>query len=218
MPRLRALVDESGIRAHQDTLDRLLKGNFADLSPEQKEQRVEEIIQVSAGTAVGMAAVPIPFLDLPVLIAMVGAIGRVYGLNQKDNKLWMQVLGALGGGAALRQVLRMVPFGNQLYLSQIYGATWALGKTAAMFCQRNAAPTAGQLKRIFEETLRRKAQEHQKRNGGSPAAAAPSVASSAAAARPSPEARLRQLAALWEKNLISQAEYDLKRAEILAQL
>ena len=142
VPRLRALVDDSGLRAHQDTLDRLLSGNFQDLTVEQRQQRIEEIIQVSAGAAVGMAAVPIPFLDLPVLMAMVGAIGRVHGLRQQDNKLWYQVLGTLGGGLALRQVLRMVPFGSQLYLSQIYGATYALGKAAVLICEGKSAPAA----------------------------------------------------------------------------
>lgn len=115
--------------------------------------------------------------------------------------------GDLGGGLALRQVLRRAPFGGRLYLSQIYGATCALGKATVLICEGQSAPTANEVKRIFEETLRRKAREHQKRG---PVVPAPP-------ATPSPAARLQQWAGLREDNLISQVEFERKRAEILAQ-
>jgi hypothetical protein len=92
-------------------------------------------------------------------------------------------------------------------MSQIHGATWALGRTAMMVCQGKAVSNADDLKRIFEETLRRKATEHQERRATAPTAA-----------EPSPADRLQQLSSLLEKRLISQAEHDRKRAEILAQL
>jgi uncharacterized protein (DUF697 family) len=203
VPRLRALVDNSGLLQHKDTLERLVAGDFRDLTPAERSQRVEEIIGVSAGAAVGMAAVPIPFLDLPVLMTMVGAIGRVHGADQSDNRLWYQVLGVLGGGMVLRQVLRMVPFGGQLYAAQMYGATWALGRTAELICTNGAVPTAEDMKKIFEETLRRKADEH-----GQKLRKAPGTS----------EARLRDLANLRDKNLITEAEYEKKRAEILASV
>jgi uncharacterized protein (DUF697 family) len=202
VPRLRALVEDSGLREHQDTLDRLLSGNFKDLTPEQRGKRIEEIIQVSATASVGMAAVPIPFLDLPILMAMVGAIGRVHGLSQQDNRLWYQVLGTLGGGLFLRQVLRVVPFGSALYASQIYGATWALGQVANQVCINGTPPSADALTQIFEDTLQRKSKEHQTRKQQ------PGNA----------EARLRELADLRQKGLISEEEFRQKRAEILARL
>jgi uncharacterized protein (DUF697 family) len=207
VPRLRAIVEESGLQGHQDTLDRLLQGSFADLTPAARAERVEEIIRTSAMAAMGMASMPVPFLDIPVLVAMVSAIGRVHGLNQGDNKLYLQVVGTLGGGLAVRQILRMVPFGSQLYLSQIYGATWALGLTANHICATGGTPQPNQVRALFEETLRRKAEEHQKRAKTQPAKAPLG-----------PEARLLELQGLREKNLISQDEYDRKRAEILAQV
>src|SRR5574341_78215 len=186
VPRLRALVENSGLGQHRDTLDRLVAGDFRDLTPAERSERVEEIIRVSAAAAVGMAAVPIPFLDLPVLMTMVCAIGRVHGVEQSDNRLWYQVLGTLGGGLVLRQVLRMVPFGGQLYAAQLYGATWALGRTAELICTSGAVPGAEELKKIFEETLRRKASEHGRKPG----------------ARGGAEARLRDLANLRAKELV----------------
>ena len=203
MPRLRALMENPGLAQHKDTLDRLVAGNFKDLSPEQRRERVEEIIRVSASAAVGMAAIPIPFLDLPVLMTMVGAIGRVHGIDPSENRLWYQVLGVLGGGLVLRQVLRMVPFGGQLYAAQMYGATWALGRTAELFCTNSTVPSTEDLKSIFEETLRRKAEEHEKKQSQPHA---------------SPEQRLRDLANLREKKLITEAEFEKKRAEILASV
>jgi uncharacterized protein (DUF697 family) len=163
VPRLRALLGHEAIHAHRDTLERLLGGDFRDLQPEERARRVEEIIQVSASTAVGMASLPLPFLDLPILVGMVGAIGKVNGLDIADKQLYTQVLATLGGGLMARQLLRTVPFGGTVYAAQIYGATYALGRVAQTYCTEKKLPDAAELQRLFEETLAKKAAEHQAR-------------------------------------------------------
>ncbi|HUJ75519.1 MAG TPA: hypothetical protein VL359_11700, partial [bacterium] len=194
MPRMRNLLRNDRVQAHRDTLERLIGGDFAELTPEQRQERVEDIIRVSASAAVATAALPIPFLDLPVLVAMVGAIGRVHGLEVADRQMYVQVLGTLGGGIFLRQVLRLVPFGEVVYASQIYGATWALGRVAHLYSSSDQTPSSDALQRIFEETLTSTTREHQ---FGKPAGNA--------------EQRLNELKSLRERNLISEQEYEDKR-------
>lgn len=244
-PRLRTLVANPAIQAHRDTVERLLGGDVKRLPPEERARRVEEIIRVSASAAVGMASIPVPFLDLPILVGMVGAIGRVNGLAIADRQLYTQVLTTLGGGLILRQLLRAVPFGGTLYAAQIYGATYALGRVAQAYCTEKA-PDASELRRVFEETLAKKAAEHQARQDAGPKAAAARrdggadsgataaggtdaggtaaggpVASGAVASGPgsrTAQQRLRELQGLKEQGLVTEQEYQRKREQILAAL
>jgi len=226
VPRLRALMGDEAVKAHRDTVERLLGGDFRDLPSEERARRVEEIIQVSASAAVGMASLPLPFLDLPVLVAMVGAIGKVHGLEIADRQLYTQVLATLGGGLMLRQLLRAVPFGGTVYVAQIYGATCALGRVAQTYCTEKKLPDAAELQRLFQETLARKAAEHLARQeaalkaaaAGSPDSRAPASGKVAGTKAGTAKDRLLELQRLKEHRLITEQEYQRKREQILAEL
>jgi uncharacterized protein (DUF697 family) len=227
VPRLRALIGDEAMRAHADTLNRLLDdGGFKDLPQIEREKRVEEIIQVSSTAAVGMASLPLPFLDLPVLVGMVGAIGKVHGLDMTDRQLYSQVLATIGGGIMLRQLLRAIPFGGTLYAAQIYGATWALGRVAQTYCTTKTLPNPDDLQRLFEETLARKSAEHKARQEAAvtaalnrtpvPAGAQPGASTAKLAAPGDASRRMKELQALKDQQLITEDEYRAKRDQSLA--
>jgi uncharacterized protein (DUF697 family) len=211
-PKLGRLLGGEGLKSYQDTLQRLLSGDFKSLEPAERERRANDIIQASANATVGMAALPVPFLDLPVLVTMVGAIGKVYGLDIKDRQLYAQVLATLGGGLMLRQLLRAIPFGGTLYASQVYGATWALGRVAQRYSATRMVSAPDELHRLFDETLARKAAEHQAEQTSAPGP------QSRHSAPKDTERRLMELQGLRERGLITDEEFAVKRGQILAGL
>ncbi len=187
---------------YEDTLRRLLKGNFADLSPQERQERSDQIIRLSATAAMALGAAPLPFLELPVLVTMVRAIGKVYGVESTGKKALLQLLVSLGGGILLRQGLRLLPFGGSLpFLSRIYGATYALGKATQLYFSRGEPLPKEDMRRVFQETLKAKTEEQ--------AGHMESVDF---------EGRLRTLESLKDKNLISEQEYRERRGALLAML
>ncbi len=188
-------------REYQDTLTRLLKGDFQDLDPDARQEKVNQIVQVSASAAMALAAAPIPFLDMPVQAAMVRAIAKVHGVRGYSAKLFLQVVAGVGGGMAVRQALRLVPFGGIANLSRVYGATWALGRASNLYFQRDSHVAAGELRGLFFDTLKRKSEELSRRMQGSDLAG-----------------RLRELDRLLSEGQLTEREYRARREQLIAQL
>ena len=190
------------VAEYEDTLRRLLRGTFEDLSEAERRERTEQIIRASALAAMALGATPVPLLEMPVLAAMVRAIAKVHGVEQGGAKGLIQLGASLGGGIFLRQVMRLIPFAGPLpHLSRIYGATYALGRTAQIYFARGAPLREEELRREFEATLAAKTEEQ---------------ASRMKAGRF--EARLEELRRLRAKGLLSEEEYREKRGALLALL
>ncbi len=199
---LRPLFREALLQDFDDTLRRLLRGGFADLSDAERRERVEQISGLSALAAMAMAATPVPFLELPVQAAMVRAIARVHGHDKSGREALWELGAALGGGLVLRQVFRLLPLVGPLpFLSRIYGATYALGRVAHAFYCAGQAPQPEALRRLYEDTAR--AQAH---------------AESEHLARSDVATTLRTLKELHAHALLSEGEYRRKRDEVLATL
>jgi len=188
-------------REYEDTIRRLLKGDFADLNRAQKEARVEQIISVSSMAAMATASAPLPFLEMPVQMAMVKAIAKVHGNRSPGKKALLQLAATAGAGLVLRQLLRLLPIaGNVSLLSRLYAATWALGRAANLyFSATNPSPEA--VRQVFEETLNQKEAESTERME-----------------KNHMEARFAELSALRDKGVISEEEYRRKRADLLSEL
>ncbi len=187
---------------YEDTLKRLVSGDFSDLSPEEREKKTEQIIQASAVAAMAMAAVPLPLLEMPVLAAMVRAIGKVHGSQAEGKKVMLEIAAAVGGGLVLRQAMRFIPFvGGMANVSRIYGTTWALGRTAQFYFSGKRAPSAEDLRKVFQETVEAKVSEQEARMASGKLAA-----------------KLQTLEELRKKKLISEEEYLEKRSALLATL
>ena len=192
----------ANIRAYEDTLKRLLKGDFKDLSPEERQHRVEQIIQAGATTAMALGAAPIPFLETPVMAAMVRAIGKVHGTNQTGKRALLELAGAMGGGLALRQLSRLIPIGGSVvFASRIYGATWALGRAADLYFSSQVKPSSDDIRQVYEETMDRKMKEQEGKMNASDF-----------------ETRLKELDDLLKRKVITPEEYRKKREQLLESL
>ena len=189
-------------RSYEDTLKRLLRGNFADLAPAERAAKVDEIIQGAALAATALAAAPVPLLEMPVLAAMVRAIGKVYGVERTAKKALLELGAALGSALVLRQGLRLIPVvGGMAGASQTYGATWALGRAAQLYFSAAGKTPKAEMRRVFRETMENKSRdqaEHMEASGL--------------------EEKFRTLEKLRGERLITEAEYHRKRAELLAEL
>lgn len=189
-------------RDFEDTLRRLLRGDFADLSEAQRRERVEQIVGLSAMAAMAMAATPVPFLELPVQAAMVRAVARVYGYEKSGRQALWELSAALGGGLVLRQAMRLLPFVGPLpHLSRIYGATWALGRVAQAYYASGIEERPEHLRQLYLDT----AAEHTHEEAQ-------------ALRRTKLESTLRYLDDLRARALITEAEYRRKRDEVLAAI
>lgn len=200
--RLRGLRSGPVFRDYEDTLRRLMKGEFEDLSPEERREKVEQVISLSAMAAMATAAAPVPFLELPVQLAMVRTIARINGVKAPGRKLLWELVGTLGGGIVMRQIMRMVPVvGSLPYLSRIYGATWALGRVAHVYYSGEVPRDREELRRMFEETAGRTSAEQSERMR-----------------RGDLEAQLRYLDDLLGRNVITHEEHRKKREELLGNI
>jgi uncharacterized protein (DUF697 family) len=199
---LRPLLREALWRDFEDTLRRLLRGDFADLSEGERRERVEQVIGLSAMAAMAMAATPVPFLELPVQAAMVRAIARVHGHEKPGREVLWELGAALGGGLVLRQVFRLLPLVGPLpFLSRIYGATYALGRVAHLYYASAVTPKREELRALFERT-----------------ATAQTLAESKRLSRDDVETTLRYLDELRARAVITEAEYRRKRDDVLATI
>jgi uncharacterized protein (DUF697 family) len=200
---LTRLLESLSYLAYDDTVRRLLKGSFSDLGLQARQARIEQIIRASAAAAAALAAAPVPLLELPVLMAMVQAIAKVHGVERPGRTIFLHLVAALGGGLALRQVLRLLPLaGSVSVVSRVYGAAWALGRAADLYFSRSGGPAdPRELRRLFDRTLERTASEQEHR-----------------LAAIDFERRLADLRRLRERELISEGEYQAKRSALLALL
>ena len=198
--RIRALTRDPLMRDHEDTLRRLLRGNFKGLSSAERSDKVEQIIGASAMAAMAMASAPVPFLELPVQMAMVRAIAKVHGVERPGAKVLWELAGALGGGLFFRQVMRLVPiFGPLPHLSRIYGATFALGRVASVYFSREGEREPEKLRRLFSETAAESTRQQSRRLQDGEL-----------------ESQLRYLDDLRARSVISDEEYRRKRDQLLA--
>ena len=197
----RLLRDWRAPREYQDTLRRLLKGDFQDLDPDARREKVDQIVQLCASAAMALAAAPIPFLDMPVQAAMVRAIAKVHGVRGYSAKVFLQIVAGVGGGLVVRQALRLVPFGGVAHLSRVYGTTWALGRVSDLYFQHGTPVADGELRGLFLDTLERKYDEKSRRLQGSDLAG-----------------RLRELDQLLTEGQLTDQEHRAKREQLIASL
>lgn len=218
--RVRRFLDDPLLRDYEDTLRRLVRGDFADLTLQERREKVEQVLRASAGAAMATGSAPVPFLELPVQWAMVRAIARIHGVKRPGKALLWELVGALGGGLFLRQVMRLLPLGGALpHLSRIYGATWALGRVAEAYFERGAiaagrgshlaiddelhsddeAVRNAALQNLFRNTAEDRTRDQSRRfNQGDL------------------EARLHELDDLRNRSVLTHDEYRRKRAQLIA--
>ena len=182
-------------------IQRLVSGNFAQVTQAERDKTVMAVIHASAVASTALSMIPLPMVETPVQIVMVRAIGKVYE-QELDEKIVVEILSILGGNFALRQLMRFIPYvGFLVNISRVYGTTWAMGAAAEYYFKHDREVEKEELMRVFKTVLKQKTQEKEKDMKD----------------RHTPE-RLQELKSLLDKKFISQEEYDRKREAILEEL
>ncbi|GAK51279.1 hypothetical protein U14_02522 [Candidatus Moduliflexus flocculans] len=182
-------------------IQRLISGNFAQATQQERDKTVMAIIHASAVTSTALSIIPVPMVETPVQITMVRAIGKVYE-QDLDEKIVLEILSVVGGNYLLRQLLRLIPYvGWAVNLSRVYATTWAMGAAAEYYFKHDREVEKEELMKVFKTVLKQKTQEKEKDMTDRRVIE-----------------RLEELKGLLDKKLITQEEYDRKREAIIEEL
>ena len=126
------------------------------------EQRALPYVLSAATMAASAAAVPVPWIDIPVVMGvqseLIRRIAALYG-QHFDSKQFFQMAGAVSSRLALRQVIRetlkIVPgVGLAANAALAFGATYALGRACCWYYGEKLmghAPTREELQAVMKE-------------------------------------------------------------------
>ena len=155
--------------SYKETLDRILQGDFESASPEERAEAVRDVIHVCSVAAGAVTFQPIPFLDTvlisPIQIAMVQAIGRVYG-HRLDQKAIIEMLSTFGASLLAQNAIiaaaKFIPFaGWVVAISMAYALTYAIGEVADHYFKNGRGVSAEELKSMFDRVYHEKKKEKQ---------------------------------------------------------
>lgn len=196
--------------SYTETLSRLVNADYADATPEERAAAVRDLVSLSSVTAAALAIQPIPLLDvvliIPLQIALVQGIGRVYG-HRLDQKSVIEMLGTFGAGIVAQNVMmaaaKFVPFAGWIAASAMaYALTYAIGEVADHYFRTGRGVPPDELRAMFRKLYSEKKTERE----------------TAMRSAPSLKERLEQLNEARAAGLIDDAEYERKKQEILAAL
>ena len=192
---------------YAETFQRVLDGDYSEASPEERAQAVREVIEMGAAAAAVVAIQPIPLLDLvlvsPIQIGMVQAIGRVHG-HKLDQKSVLEILSTFGASVLAQNLVmssaKLIPFAGWIAApAMAYALTWAIGEVSDHYFKHGRGVAPDELREMFKKVYRQKKDEK--------------VA--AHKADGSLRERLEQLKAAYEAGMLTEAEFEAKKAEIL---
>ena len=197
------------VRTIAEILPAALRDGFIacqQASVDAKDTRARALIYSNAVVAAAVAAIPIPVADvlviLPLQLAMVTAIGSLYGVDVSWRRA-VELLTTLGAGIGLReaarQLVKLVPgWGSAVSAGIAFGGTAALGELAMLLFKNEVGLDPEELRRVYEAAARKARGRYDDQ-------------------RPEVEGVADDLAALreqWEGGNISQDEFELKLAEL----
>lgn len=194
--------------SHLETIKRVLDGDYEGASEAEKTRAVRELVQVCSVAAGAMTIQPIPLLDTaliaPVQIGLVQGIGKIHGYTL-DRRSILEILGTFGASIVAQNLImgaaKLIPFfGWVVTISMAYALTWAIGEVSDHYFRNGREVDEDELramfKRVYESKKDEKTREH-KRNK-------------------TLKARLSQLKEAREAGLLTDEEFEAKKAELLA--
>ncbi len=193
---------------HLETIKRVLDGNYENATDAEKQRAIKELVQVCSVAAGAMTVQPFPFLDTaliaPVQIGMVQGIGKIYGYSL-DRKSILEMLSTFGASIVAQNVImaaaKFIPFfGWVVTISMAYALTWAIGEASSRYFASGRTLAEAELKSIFEDVYKTKKEEKSKQHKGNK----------------SLKVRLEELKEAKKHGLMSDEEFEKKKAEILA--
>ena len=126
------------------------------------EQRAMPYVLSASTMAASAAAVPVPWIDIPVVIGvqsdLIRRLSALYG-QAFDAQQFLQIAGAVGGRLALRQALRetlkFIPgVGQAANAALAFAATYALGRACCWYYGEKLmghAPTREELQAVMKD-------------------------------------------------------------------
>jgi uncharacterized protein (DUF697 family) len=193
--------------SYSETLERILRGDYDDASPEERSQAVRDVINVCSVAAGAVTFQPIPFLDTvlisPIQIGMVQAIGRVYG-HHLDQKAIIEMLSTFGASLLAQNAIiaaaKFVPFvGWVVSISMAYALTYAIGEVADHYFKNGRGVSSDELRSMFDRVYREKKKEKQE----------------AHASDDELKEKLEKLKRARADGILSEEEFEAKKAELL---
>ncbi|MBX2811331.1 MAG: DUF697 domain-containing protein [Myxococcales bacterium] len=149
-----------------DTLAEIRKTDWSKVPDPEREATALEVIQMASYAAATAAVVPLPMVDiallLPVHTAMVMTVGHVHGRNVSDAeaKRVALELGAVAGltlaGRAALSVLRKIllpGLGGVLAAPASFAVTYALGRAANAYFS-DPELSREDLKKVFSDAFK----------------------------------------------------------------
>ncbi len=195
--------------SYADTFQRVLSGDYADATDEERAEAVREVIEMGSAAAAGAVMLqPLPLIDAilisPIQIGMVQAIGRVHG-HQLDKKSIIEILSTFGASVLAQNLIvssaKLVPFAGWVAApAMAYALTWAVGEVSDHYFTQGRGVTPDELRDMFKKVYRDKKDEKVSAHAGDQTL----------------KQRLQQLQEAREAGMLSDEEYEAKKAEILA--
>ncbi|MCA9077809.1 MAG: 50S ribosome-binding GTPase [Planctomycetaceae bacterium] len=132
---------------------------------DQQRRRSERIILAHSIMAASAAAVPVPWIDIPVVMATQShLLHRLAADNHQelDSKTLLNLTGVLGGRIALRmgirELLKFIPWvGMAANAAAAFAFTYGSGKAASWYFREIRAghlPTAEELQEVYQQQLK----------------------------------------------------------------
>jgi uncharacterized protein (DUF697 family) len=194
--------------SHLETLKRVLDGNYDGASEEEKTRAVRELVQVCSVAAGAMTIQPIPLVDTaliaPIQIGLVQGIGKIHGYKL-DKKSILEILSTFGASIVAQNLImaaaKLIPFfGWVVTISMAYALTWAIGEVSDHYFRNGRNVDEAELKAMFERIYKSKKDEKSKEHKRDD----------------SLKAKLEQLTEARKAGLLTDAEYEAKKAALLA--
>jgi uncharacterized protein (DUF697 family) len=191
-----------------DTLRRVLEGNYDDATEEEKTQAVRELVAVCSVAAGAMTIQPIPLLDsaliAPIQIGLVQGIGKIHGYKL-DRKSILEILSTFGASIVAQNLImaaaKLIPFfGWVVTISMAYALTWAIGEVSDHYFRNGREVDEGELRQMFDRVYKRKKEEK----------------AAAHKANKTLKAKLEELKEARKAGLLTDEEFEAKKAAVLA--
>lgn len=194
-------TDKSPLTSFMDDLAATIKivtdgFDYSKANLDGKRAAANQVSNIAATACAAIALQPIPIADFflltPIQIALVQAIGRIYGVPL-STKTALEIGSNIGLGLVLRQIFIVlvkmgIPMmGGLLVSTYVYTATYYMGRVAQIYFEQGRPLTEQELNQVQ-------------------------------AARSRAESRLRELDELKAAQLINETEYQEKRSQIISEI
>lgn len=208
MPKAGPSATVCAVGGHLETIKRVLDGDYTNATDAERTTAVKELVLVCSVAASAMTIQPIPLLDsaliAPIQIAMVQGIGKIHG-HKLDTKSVLEMLSTFGASIVAQNVImaaaKFIPFlGWVVTISMAYALTWAIGEVSDHYFRNDRRVDEAELKAMFERIYRAKKAEKTEQHK----------------ADKTLRDKLDQLKRAHADGLLTDAEFEAKKAELLA--